>query len=104
MGLVASARFTSPETMKLLQTSLVELIKMDVATGYRMCFVYIRQLAVSLRNAHTSHGSHGDARQSVTSWQFLRCLQVWSQLLLHQDSSLQPLVYPLIQICLGTIK
>ena len=89
--------------MKLLQTSLVELIKIDVATGYQMCFVYIRQLAVSLRDAHTSK-SHCDARQSVTSWQFLRCMQVWSQLLLHKDSSLQPLVYPLVQICLSSIK
>lgn len=103
LRLVASARFAAPDKMKLLQTSLVELIKMDVATGYQMCFVYIRQLAVSLRNAHTSK-IHSDARQSITSWQFLRCLQVWSQLLVHKEMSLQPLVYPLVQICLSSIK
>lgn len=89
--------------MKLLQTSLVELIKMDVATGYQMCFVYIRQLAVNLRNAHTTK-NRSDARKSVTSWQFLRSVQLWNQLLLSGDSSLKPLVYPLVQICLSCIK
>lgn len=86
--------------MRLLQTSLVELIKMDVATGYQMCFVYIRQLAISLRTA----SSHGNTQQSVVSWQFLRCLQLWGQLLCDKPSSLKPLVYPLVQICLSCIK
>lgn len=99
---MASARFTAPDKIKLLQNSLVELIKMDVATGYQMCFVYIRQLAASLRNAHTTK-SHSNARQSITSWQFLRCIQLWSQLLCDEPS-LQPLVYPLVQICLSCIK
>ena len=85
--------------MTLLQTSLMELIKMDVATGYQMCFVYIRQLAITLRNAHMSK-----SRQSIASWQFLRCVQLWGLLLCNEPSSLKPLVYPLIQICLSCIK
>jgi len=98
---VASARFTAADKMVLLQTSLVELMKMDVATGYQMCFVYIRQLAISLRNAQMkSHTS----QQSIISWQFLRCMQLWSQLICEEPSSLKPLVYPLVQICLSSIK
>ena len=86
--------------MKLLQTSLIELFKMDVATGYQMCFVYMRQLAVSVRNAYTT----SNAQQSVMSWQFLRSIQLWSHLLLCDDASLKPLVYPLVQICLSCIR
>lgn len=87
--------------MILLQTSLVELIKMDVAIGYQMCFVYIRQLAVTLRNAHTT--SNRSDQQSIINWQFLRSVQLWNQLLCD-ESSLKPLVYPLVQICLSCIK
>ena len=100
---MASARFTAPDKMKLLQTSLVELLKMDVATGYQMCFVYIRQLAVSIRNAYTTK-NHSDARQSIMSWQFLRSTQLWNQLILCDDASLKPLAYPLVQVCLSCIR
>ncbi|XP_065889792.1 nucleolar complex protein 2 homolog [Dysidea avara] len=100
LSLVSSARFSGPEKMKLLQTSLVELIRMDVSTGYQMGFVYIRQLAISLRNAHTSGQSK--AWQPVLSWQFLRCLQLWAQLV-SEEQSLEPLVYPLVQICLSCV-
>lgn len=101
LRLVASARFTAPDKMILLQTSLVELIKMDVAIGYQMCFVYIRQLAVTLRNAHTI--SNRSDQQSIMNWQFLRSVQLWNQLLCD-ESSLKALVYPLVQICLSCIK
>ena len=86
--------------MKLLQTSLIELLKMDVATGYQMCFVYMRQLVVNVRNAYST----SDARRSVMSWQFLRSIQLWNRLLLCDNVSLKPLVYPLVQICLSCIR
>ena len=73
---------------------------MDVSTGYQMGFVYIRQLAITLRNAHTSGQSK--AWQPVLSWQFLRCLQLWAKLV-SEEPSLEPLVYPLVQICLTCI-
>ena len=53
---VRNSKFTSPTTLpfiQLMQQSLVEIGRIDVSLTYRYMFVYIRQLAIHLRNAVT---------------------------------------------------
>ena len=43
--------------------------------------------------------------QTVYNWQFVYCLKLWGLVLCEvSDSSLRPLLYPLVQIVIGTIQ
>lgn len=43
--------------------------------------------------------------QAVYNWQFVHCLNLWSQVLSQlSHPSLRPLIYPLVQIVLGTLN
>jgi nucleolar complex protein 2 len=83
----------------------VEMYSLDLAASYQHAFVYIRQLAIHLRNAITTKTK--DAHRGVYNWQYINCLRVWAKALaLHgstPDAPLYPLVYPLIQVCLGVL-
>jgi len=86
-----------------MRNSLVEMFSLNEAATYRHAFVYIRQLAIHLRNAMTVKKK--DGYQSVYNWQYLSCLQLWIHTLaeLYGDV-LKPLVYPVVQITLGVIR
>jgi len=72
--------------------------------AYRHAFIYIRQMAFRLRNAIISHKK--ERMQLVHNWQYIHCLYLWSELLCktHPSEVLQPLIYPLVQISVGTIE
>lgn len=87
---------------------------MDTVTAYQHAFVYIRQLAIHVRNAMTSMTEtefvlfiHVTFRiHSVYNWQFINCLRLWTYMVTQPSlkEAFKPLVYPLIQVIDSTIN
>lgn len=105
---VRNASFASKETMPTLNfmaNCVVELYSLEPVSSYQHGFVYIRQLAIHLRNA--IHAKTKEAYKGVYNWKYVSCLRVWALLLATHgtkpDSYLRPLVYPLVQVCLGVL-
>nr|CAG4650809.1 EOG090X02MG [Simocephalus serrulatus]SVE94125.1 EOG090X02MG [Simocephalus serrulatus] len=102
-----NCKFTSPSTwpvINFMRRSLVEIMALQEALTYKHAFLYIRQLAIHLRNAITSKKK--DSIITVYNWQFVHCLRLWGALLgaLPDSQLLKPLLYPLVQIAIGTIN
>ena len=107
LAYVKNCKFTSPSTLpniSFMKRSLVEMLGLDHNLAYYQAFVYIRQLAIHLRNAITT--SKKEAVQAVYNWQFVHSLELWGALVAHTGHSdtIRPLVYPLVQVILGTAK
>eukprot|EP00041_Stephanoeca_diplocostata_P019762 m.429891 g.429891 ORF g.429891 m.429891 type:complete len:143 (+) comp21389_c0_seq5:1602-2030(+) len=63
---------------------VVELYRLDAVASYQHAFVYIRQLAIHLRNA--SLAKKKDTHLQVYNWQYLYAIRVWSKLLAEEVS------------------
>ncbi|OVF05180.1 putative mRNA-binding ribosome synthesis protein [Clavispora lusitaniae] len=119
-----NCRKTNVHTMDLInfsKNSAVELFGIDEQLSYQVGFEYIRQLAIHLRNTITnttnSSEAQKDAYKAIYNWQFCHSLDFWSRVLSHfcnpelelvshknQESPLRSLIYPLVQVTLGTIR
>ncbi|GJQ82217.1 hypothetical protein Trydic_g19421 [Trypoxylus dichotomus] len=107
MTYVQNSKFVSPSTLPMInfmRRSLVEIYSIDLNVSYQHVFLYIRQLAIHLRNAITLKKKENI--QAVYNWQFVNSLKLWGNLLLatYGKSQLQPLIYPFVQVCVGTIN
>jgi len=106
LGFVRNSKFVNMITkpfITFMKNSLVEMFSLNEAATYKHGFLYIRQLAITLRNAITLKKK--DSVQTVYNWQYISCLQLWSQVVSDLNvEALKPLIYPIVQINLGVIK
>jgi len=104
--------FTLP-SVNLMKNSASELFFLRPKTSYQPVFTYVRQLAILLRTSTKSQTK--DAYQAVYNWQMVHAIDFWSLVLAtacarekvavtQQESPLQPLIYPLVQISLGMLR
>ena len=96
--------FTTLPGINFMRHSLAEIYLLDNNLAYNHAFLYIRQLAIHLRNATTLKKK--EHFQAVYNWQYINSLRFWTELikLSKSDSMLRSLLYPLVQIIMGTIK
>ncbi|XP_076763302.1 nucleolar complex protein 2 [Xylocopa sonorina] len=96
--------FTTLPGINFMRHSLAEIYLLDKNLAYNHAFLYIRQLAIHLRNAMTLKKK--EHFQAVYNWQYINSLRFWTELinLSKSDSMLRSLLYPLVQIIIGTIK
>jgi len=110
---VRNCKFPTPSmrpTLNFMLNSVVELFRLDLSAAYQHAFVYIRQLAVHLRNALTQKKK--DSVIQVYNWQYVYAVRVWAKLLSQtvdrfskdKNDALRPLLYPLIQTTIGALK
>ncbi|XP_017032049.1 nucleolar complex protein 2 [Drosophila kikkawai] len=107
LAYVRNSKFVSPNTLpgiNFMRRSLVEMFALDLNVSYQHAFLYIRQLAIHLRNAVILKKK--DSFQAVYNWQFINSLRLWADLLgaSANKPQLQPLVYPLVTIATGVIR
>ncbi|XP_068620897.1 nucleolar complex protein 2 [Battus philenor] len=107
MTYVKNSKFVSPSTwpgINFMRRSLVEMFSLDLNASYQHVFLYIRQLAIHLRNAIIVQKIEN--RQAVYNWQFINSLHLWADLIAATSNKqqLQPLLYPLVMVITNTIK
>ncbi|KAG9217772.1 hypothetical protein CCMSSC00406_0003539 [Pleurotus cornucopiae] len=115
LTLVRSTKLTSAHTLPaitLMKNSASEIFCLDHGSAYQHAFGYIRQLAIHLRNSMKIKTK--EAYKQVYNWQFVHCIDFWSIVLARacdvrsnaegSDNELKALIYPLVQVSLGSIK
>ncbi|XP_047515368.1 nucleolar complex protein 2 homolog [Pieris napi] len=107
MTYVKNSKFVSPSTwpgINFMRRSLVEMFALDLNVSYQYVFLYIRQLAIHLRNAIVVQKVEN--RQAVYNWQFINSLHLWADLIgaTSNKPQLQSLLYPLVMVITNTIK
>lgn len=120
MEYVRNSKFVSPNTLpaiNFMRRSLTELFLLDLNVAYHHVFLFIRQLAIHLRNAILLQKK--EHFQQIYNWQYVNSLKLWGDVLstvsmnvsttgapakTDNKSKLQALIYPLISIINGVIK
>ncbi|CAG8458837.1 11287_t:CDS:10 [Funneliformis caledonium] len=97
-------------SINLMSNCAVEIFGLDFKRSYQSAFGYIRQLAIHLRNSMNMKSE--ETFSAVYNWQYIHCIELWSKVLATYcdeqsvastgQSSLQELIYPFVQVCIGT--
>ncbi|EPB92877.1 hypothetical protein HMPREF1544_00316 [Mucor circinelloides 1006PhL] len=100
--------------INLMRNLAVQLYGINPVLSYQQGFVYIRQLAIHLRQAMKVRSTKN--HNMVYNWQYIHCIDFWSDVLNAYagnmvdeegdvvESPLKALVYPLTQVAVGVIQ
>ena len=98
------------QSIELMKNHLAKfvLIAPNPATSHALAFVKTRHLCAQLRAAMSAATSEGRQKASkiVLSWPFLRCIDLWIEVVCRSpsDHTVQQLAYPLSQLTIGTAR
>jgi len=93
---------TFAKQIEFLKNCAVELYGVDFKSSYQHAYLYIRKLAMSLRESIKS-----SKPSLVCNWRFIHCLDAFVKMVsTHHDkeSALGDLIYPVTRITLGAVK
>ncbi|KAL7151767.1 hypothetical protein ABFS83_04G053100 [Erythranthe nasuta] len=125
---------TKLQHIQFLSNCFTELLGVDVPSAYQHAFVYIRQLAMILKETLSSpnknknpknkgkddssgskkdkgktapsNSSKKETFRKVYQWKFINCLELWTRVVCaySSEADLRPLAYPLTQIITGVAR
>lgn len=90
--------------IQFLQNCVIELFGVDIPTAYQHAFVFIRQLAMILREALNTKTK--EAFRKVYEWKFMNCLELWTGAICaySTEADFKLLAFPLTQIISGVAR
>ncbi|PIN24746.1 putative protein involved in nuclear export of pre-ribosome [Handroanthus impetiginosus] len=125
---------TKLQHIQFLSNCLTELLRVDIPLAYQHAFVYIRQLAMVLKEALScptkkkktktkgkdepssskkekgreapSSSAKKETFRKVYQWKYINCLELWTGVVCaySSEADLRPLAYPLTQIITGVTR
>lgn len=90
--------------IRFLSNCVIELLGVDLPTAYQHAFIFIRQLAMILRDALNTKTK--EAFRKVYEWKFINSLELWTDAIraYSSQSDFKQLAYPLTQIIFGVAR
>ncbi|GAM24088.1 hypothetical protein SAMD00019534_072630 [Acytostelium subglobosum LB1] len=103
---VRNSKFVSTTSLPIFNfmvNCVVEMFGLDFPSSYRHAFVYIRQLAIHLRN--TLNKLNKESIQNIYNWLYMNSLRAWVEVLCSypNQEQLKLLLFPITQLLFGVI-
>ena len=84
--------------LRTLSELYLKDILLESGVSYKHCFLYVRNLALTLRKCITTQ-----KHQEVMTWGFVHSLKLWNLVVAKSGDTLKELVFPISYICQGAI-
>lgn len=104
---VLNCQFVNAKKLQHIQflgNCVIELLRVDLSAAYQHAFLFIRQLAMILKEALTMKTK--ESFRKVYEWKYINCLELWTGAICaySSEADLSPLAYPLTQIISGVAR
>ncbi|KAL1808677.1 hypothetical protein ACET3Z_025667 [Daucus carota] len=104
---VLNCQFVNAKKLQHIQflgNCVIEIFRVDLSAAYQHAFLFIRQLAMILKEALTMKTK--ESFRKVYEWKYINCLELWTGAICAYSSEAEfsPLAYPLTQIISGVAR